>query len=284
MDVSSQRAKADTFRSLHARGSILVLPNVWDVASARIFVKRGAKAVGTTSAGIASSFGYGDGEEISRDEMLAAVSRIAHAVNVPVTADIEGGYGTSPEAVADSTRAAIEAGAVGINIEDAARSRDSTVPPEPLLPASAHAERIAAARRAGEKPGIPLVINAVIDTYLQLPNSTRRFEDTVERARLYREAGADCVYVPGIRERDEIGALVELVGGPVNVLAMVGVPPVRELESLGVVRVSIGYAAARAVITLLQRIADELLSEGTYDTLLKGSLSNEAAEALITAL
>jgi 2-methylisocitrate lyase-like PEP mutase family enzyme len=281
VNVSSQRAKAEAFRSLHGQRTILLLPNVWDVGSARIFVKSGARAVGTTSAGIAASLGYGDGEEISREEMLDAVARIARSVDVPVTADIEGGYGESAEAAAETTSAAIKAGVVGVNIEDASPNADGREANDPLLPATAHAARIAAARKAAEDLDVPIVVNAVTHTYLKLPEGASRFQDTVYRARLYREAGADCVYVPRLKDRDEIAEFVAAVECPVNVLAMAGLPPTSELESLGVARLSFGFAATRAVISLLQRIAVEFLTTGTYNTLLEGALSNEAAEALV---
>ena len=267
---------------MHA-GPAFVLPNVWDVASARVFIKSGARALGTTSAGIAASLGFGDGEEITREAMLEGIARISAAVEVPVTADIEGGYGDEPEAVAETTGLAIQAGAIGVNVEDTARARDNGPLAEPLLATQRHCQRITAAREAGERLGLHVVINAVIYTHLRLPEGEERFEEAVERARAYHEAGADCVYVPGMRDRGEIASFVERVGCPVNVLAARGVPSVAELSEIGVRRVSIGFAASRATISLLRRIGEELLTRGTYEALLDGSLSNEDAEALVRA-
>ena len=279
---SGQHARGEAFLAMHD-GPAFVLPNVWDVASARIFIKSGARCLGTTSAGIAASLGFGDGEEITRDAMLEGIARISAAVEVPVTADIEGGYGDDPGAVAETTRLAIDAGAIGVNIEDTARGRDGRPAVEPLLSMQLHCERIAAAREAGEQLGLHVVINAVIYTHLRRPEGEIRFAEAVDRARAYREAGADCVYVPGMRDRDEIASFVERVECPVNVLAARGVASVADLSKIGVRRVSIGFAASRATISLLGRIADELLTHGTYEALLDGSLSNDEAEALVRA-
>ena len=247
----SLRAKAELLRSLHAAPRILVLPNAWDVASARIFEDVGAQAVATTSAGVANAFGYPDGEAIPADEMLWMVERIARAVSVPVSADLESGYG-DPGATAE---AAIAAGAVGLNLEDGTRDGES------IRSVDAAAAAVAAVRESAERSGVPLVINARTDVFLRGDGSV---EEAAERGNAYLAAGADCVFAIGVADRETIGALVGAIRGPVSVLARAGGPSVPELEALGVRRVSIGPWAMRAASSLTRRIGEQLLGEGTY--------------------
>ncbi|MBZ5622467.1 MAG: isocitrate lyase/phosphoenolpyruvate mutase family protein [Acidobacteriia bacterium] len=244
-------AKAARFREMHHGPRILVLPNAWDAASARIFEQAGFQALATTSAGIAASLGYPDGERVGRDEMLAVVRRIVQAVSVPVTADLESGYGASTADVEATARGAIAAGAVGLNLEDA-RARI-------LLEMAQAVERIRAVRRVADEAGVPLVINARIDVLLrQAGPPETRVEETIRRANAYRDAGADCLFVPAALDAETIGRLVGAIRGPVNILALPGVPSISELERLGVARVSTGSGPMRATMTLTRRIAEEL--------------------------
>src|SRR5437763_709264 len=193
-DIAQQRARAEAFRNMH-RGRLLLLPNVWDVATARIFEDSGFGAIATTSAGIAFALGYPDGERISRQEMLAAVGRIAAAVQVPVTADVEAGYGNRPEDAAVTARAVIEAGAVGMNLEDATGQ-----PQNPLLDLSLQIEKIKAVLEEARRTGVPIVLNARTDVYLlQVGAPERRYELALKRLAAFRDAGADCLFVPGVR-------------------------------------------------------------------------------------
>lgn len=252
--------KAEAFRALHDGPDVLVLPNAWDVASARIFEEAGFPAIATTSAGIAASLGYPDGERISRGEMAKAIGRIAAAVRVPVTADLEAGYGPIPKFVRQSVEAAVDAGAVGVNLEDGTDDRV-----RPLRDIEAQAERIRAARSASAR----IVINARTDVYLKQHLAERsRFAEAVKRANLYRKAGADCLFVPGVTDRETIRQLVKAVEGPLNVLAGPGMPSVADLRELGVRRLSVGSAAMRAALGLTRRIAKEL-REGVFETLLR---------------
>lgn len=256
----SQKERAAQFRRLHeqGRGRPLVLPNAWDAASARVIELAGAPAVATTSAGVSWALGRGDGQRLTREEMLEAVGRIVAAVRVPVTADVEGGYGTgSPEDVAETVRAAVKLGVVGINLED-------TIAGE-VMPSERHAERIKAARAAAGAAGGDLVINARVDVYLfGVGAAEGRLKETVRRARAYCGAGADCVFVPGVIDRETIAALVSGIDGPLNVMAGPGAPTVAELARLGVARVSVGPAIAQAALETTRRAARELLEEGTY--------------------
>jgi 2-methylisocitrate lyase-like PEP mutase family enzyme len=241
----------------------LVLPNAWDVASARIFEEAGAAAIATSSAGVAFSLGYPDGERISREEMLAAVARIAANVELPVTADVEAGYGDRPEDAARTARAVIEAGAVGMNLEDG--THDAR---RPLADLSLQLERIRAVIEAGRQVGVPLVLNARTDVYLREIGPTEgRFEETVRRLAAFRDAGADCLFAPGIRDLSTIAQLVRELHHPVNILAGPGSPSIPELQQVGVARVSLGSGPARAALGLARRIAQELLSTGTYRAL-----------------
>jgi len=248
---------------LHSGKPILVLPNVWDVASARIVEQAGFPAIATSSAGVAFALGYPDGEVISRDEMAAAVARITAHVAVPVTADMESGYGRRPEDAAATVRAAIAAGAVGMNFEDSPGERG-----EPLLPETQQVERVRAARQAADASGVPFVLNARTDVFLeQVGEPAARVEHAVRRLNAYRAAGADCLFAPGVSDADTIATLVRQVKGPLNVLASAASPPVPELERLGVARVSLGSGPMRAGLTVLKRLAEELRATGTYGAL-----------------
>lgn len=273
----SQRDRAAHFRQLHTQRP-LVLPNAWDAASARVIEQAGAPAIATTSAGVSWVFGRGDGQRLRRDEMIQMVRYIVESVDVPVTADIEGGYGTgSLRDVAETAQAVVAAGACGINLEDTP-GRDG----ETILSPEAHAERIRAARQAALDAGGDLVINARIDVYLfQVGAPETRFEATVQRANLYRAAGADCLFVPGVIDAEIIAALVRAIDGPVNVMAKPGAPSIPELGRLGVARVSLGPALILAALTTTQQAARELLEHGTYRTL-DNSLSFSETNRLFT--
>lgn len=256
MSVEAQKTKPDAFRSMH-RGKTLLLPNAWDVASARVVERAGFGAVATTSAGVAFTLGYPDGQRISREDMLAVVKRIATGVKVPVTADVEAGYGDRPEDAARTARDVLGAGAVGMNLEDATGD-----PVHPLLDLSLQVERVKAVRE------LPIVLNARTDVYLlEIGPPEKRYNEVLRRLAAYRDAGADCVFVPGLRDVETIGRLVKDLRCPVNILAGPGSPPVPELRKLGVARVSLGSSAMRAGLGLLRRIAEELKGEGTYTAL-----------------
>jgi 2-methylisocitrate lyase-like PEP mutase family enzyme len=256
--IEQQRGKAELLRQLH-QGSlqraarILVLTNAWDALSARVFESEGFAAIGTTSAGVSYSLGYTDGENVPREEMLAATARIARCVAVPVTADIEAGFGESLEELRATIRGVVGAGAVGINLEDRVGTK--------LVEIGTQLERIRAVRETAASLGVPLVLNARTDVYALLKDIAL----TVERLNAYRDAGADCLFAPGVVDRETIAALVREVRGPLNVLAWRGTPPIGELESLGVARVSVGSGPCRAAAAFTQRIARELRSAGTYE-------------------
>jgi 2-methylisocitrate lyase-like PEP mutase family enzyme len=277
MDKSTQREKAERLRELHHGPAILVLPNAWDVASAVLFAQAGFGAIATTSAGIAATLGYPDGERISRDEMLAVVGRIAAAVDLPVTADMEAGYGGTVAAAVATAEGVIAAGAVGLNLEDA-----TDAGPEPLADVAAQAEKIQAIRAVAAERGVPLVVNARTDVYLlEVGEPDARFAEAVRRLSAYRQAGADCLFVPDVRDAETIGRLVHAVDGPLNVLAGAGTPPIGELARLGVARVSVGSGPMRATLALVRRIAAELRDQGTYTAFTENALAYAEVNRLL---
>ncbi len=260
----TQAEKAAQFLKLHHGPGILVLANVWDVASARIVERAGFPAIATSSAAIANSLGYPDGQRISREEMLSVVARIAAKVLVPVSADLEAAYGD----VANTVRALVEAGAVGLNFEDGSGDRAN-----PLADDSEQCQKIKWIRAEGEKTGVHIVINARTDVFLdQVGELATRLERTVRRLNAYREAGADCLFAPGVADAETVGRLVKSVRGPLNILAGPGTPSIRELERLGVARVSFGSWPHRAAKGLFLRFVNELRDRGTFQTLAEGAI------------
>jgi 2-methylisocitrate lyase-like PEP mutase family enzyme len=256
------------FLELHHGRQILVLPNAWDAASARIFEEAGFPAIATSSAGVAFSLGYPDGQIISRDEMLGVVRRVTLAVEVPVTADLEAGYGTTPEELASTAQAAIDAGAVGMNLEDGIDGK-----PEYLADLGRQKEIIQAILQAAASAGVPFVLNARTDIFLNaIGPAETRLARAIDRLNAYREAGAQSLFAPGVKDRDTIKQLTRGVSGPLNILATVGTPPVAELQELGVARVSLGSGPMRAALTFLARMAREVHDDGSFDLMTEGTI------------
>ena len=252
-----------------------MLVNAWDVASALVLASLPrCRAIATSSAAVAATLGYQDGEAIPRNVMLDAVARIADAVHVPTTADLEAGYGPDVEAAVATAEGAIAAGAVGLNFEDGRRSAE-------LLDTDAQAARITAIVETGKRAGVPLVVNARVDVFLLgIGEPEGRFDETLRRADAYLEAGADCVFVPGVTDAETIGRLVDAIEGPVSVLATAGTPSVGELESLGVARVSVGSGSFRALLPQLERIGREVLERGDFAVLAEAASSADVARLL----
>ncbi|WP_031077113.1 isocitrate lyase/PEP mutase family protein [Streptomyces sp. NRRL WC-3742] len=261
--MTTQHDSANLFHALHTPTTPLALANAWDAASARLVESAGARAIATTSAGVAWGLGAADGDHLDRDQAVALIARVVNAVSVPVTADIESGFGATPAEVADTVARVIAAGAVGINIEDA---HPDNLPA--LRPVADQCERLAAARSAADAAGVPLFINARLDTYLRAigPEETR-LQETLDRARAYLDAGASGIFVPGVTDPDLIAALTAGIPAPVNILAGPGAPSVPELSKLGVARVSLGSGVAEAAYAVARRAAAELAATGTYTSL-----------------
>ncbi|KAB0671181.1 isocitrate lyase/phosphoenolpyruvate mutase family protein [Oryzomonas sagensis] len=272
-----QREKAEAFLRLHQGPATLVLPNAWDVVSARIFEQASFQAIGTTSNAIAASLGYLDGERIPFSEMVAVIERIAQHTDLPVNADIESGYGMDIAAVAGTVRSVIKAGAVGINLEDATRD-----PAQPLFEPDFQCEKLKAVREVANTLDMPLVINARTDTYLApFHDPEAQFQETVKRANAYREAGADCIFVPGRLDGELIARLAAAIHAPFNVFATPVTPSIPELNKMGVARLSIGPGAFRAALAGTVKIATELAGQGTYKTLFGEALTKAEVENLL---
>lgn len=245
---------ANRLRALHHARRPLVLPNAWDVGSAIAVERSGAAAIATTSSGVAASFGFPDGEELPAADMLFMVLRIAGAVRVPVSADLEAGYGLPPDMLVDEM---LRVGAAGLNIEDTDRSG----PMPQLGETTAQAERIAAMRGAAKARGVPIVINARVDVFLRGSGELAdRVTEGIARANAYLAAGADCVYPIGLDDAGAIGRFVRRVTGPVNILLGPGSPPLRHLRRLGVRRISVGGGLWRHSMATTESVARRLLS------------------------
>ncbi|WP_431855213.1 isocitrate lyase/PEP mutase family protein [Azospirillum sp.] len=262
MTESALREKAERLRQLHRTGRPLILPNAWDAGSAVVFAAAGYPALATSSAGIAFAAGHPDGERMPRDAMIAAVGRIAARVAVPVSADMEAGYGATPEDVADTVRGVIAAGAVGINLEDGLDGGGLRDPADMLA-------RLRAARAAADAAGVPLFLNARTDVFWQqIGPEDQRLALAVERLRAYRDAGADGLFVPGRMDLPTIRALAAATDLPFNILGGAGMPSIPELASAGVARVTVGSGPMRAAMGVVRAIAKELAGPGTYERIL----------------
>jgi len=275
----TQAELARRFLDLHHGRKILVLPNAWDVTSARIFEDAGFPAIATTSAGIANSLGYPDSQKLPRAEMIAVVRRIVESVSLPVTADMLAGYGATPEEVADTVGELLSSGAVGMNLEDGVDAR-----PDALIDLNLQKEIIRAAVEASERARVPLVLNARTDVFLHaIGPAETRLARAIERLNAYRDSGAHCLFAPGVTDQQTIAQLVRGLNGPLNVLAMVGTPPVAELEQLGVRRVSLGSGPMRMTLGLLVRMARQLREEGLFALMTEGAMSYAEANRLVQA-
>lgn len=243
--------QADIFRRLHEGPEILVLPNAWDAASAAMMEDAGAKAVATSSAALAWAHGYADGDILPIPTLLSALGEISRVLKVPLTADIEGGYSDDLAKVGDTIRGVIDAGAVGINFEDGSRPRDL------------HARKIETAREVAAKRGVPLFVNARIDVYLRgLAEGAPALAETLERAELYRAAGADGIFVPGPTDEALLETLAREIALPLNVMGRGGMAPAAKLQTLGVRRLSSATAPFRAAYGALARAVEAYLASG----------------------
>jgi 2-methylisocitrate lyase-like PEP mutase family enzyme len=258
MEKAGLVAKAEQLQALIDADETLVLPNVWDVAGAHIVVEAGYPVIATSSAGIAWSFGYADGENISRDDMLFMVRLIARSVDAPVTADMEAGYGESADAVAATVTATLDAGAVGANIEDSSSQEAG----HPLLDYDLSVGRIRAGKAAAEAAGVPFVINARTDVFFGGGSDTS-LEDAIKRGNAYLEEGAGCVFVPFVRDRETMEKLVAAIDGPVNFLANPAAPDLPAMQDMGVARVSIGGLFSLMTYTRVRQACHEMRDSGT---------------------
>ncbi len=269
-NIDGQKQKADVFLALHHAPTILILPNAWDVVSGKIFELERFKAIGTTSAGISATLGYADGQKMSLAENMKVVQRIVNNTTLPVSADIEAGYATSIEGVVKAANAVLNVGAVGLNLEDSTGD-----PNTPFFDKALQQEKIKAIRGMSVAKGIHLVINARTDVIMNNDDSPQYLREAIERGNAYREAGADCIFVPDVGNLDKklIPILVKEIDAPINIIAGATTPPIPELQDMGVSRVSLGPRPMRAVLSLLRKIAKELMMTGTYKLMTESSIS-----------
>lgn len=263
-----QKEKAERFLKFHQDEEILVLLNSWDAGSSKLIEACGYKAIATTSMGIAASLGYPDCQVIQLQEMIAAITQVVNAVEAPVTVDIEAGYGNNTKEIVASIRKITATGIVGINIEDSLNLSPA------LVDENEFCERIAAIRSLSDSLGFHLVINARTDSfYTSQASLQEKLRESIRRGNKYREAGADCIFVQPVWQRDIIATLVKEINAPINILSNPaigdGLPPsVQELQDLGVARLSLGSSLMKATLALIKKVADELSSQGTYQHLL----------------
>ena len=261
--------RADAFRALHVPGRPVRIANAWDAGSARLIESCGAAAIATTSAGLAWARGYRDGDALPPTILAAAVAEIVRVVSVPVSVDAEGGYSDDPRTVGEVVRAIIDAGGIGINIEDGSSSPDLLV------------AKIEAIRSMASAAGVSVFINARTDVYLRgLVPAERALDESLARAARYADAGADGLFVPGVKDPDAIRAIAAGSRLPLNVLVVPGLPPVAELAALGVARVSTGSGIAQAAAGIARRAALEFLDDGRFETMLERDADYETLNAL----
>ncbi len=268
MVSNNQKEKAELFLKYHQDKKILVLLNSWDIGSSKLIEASGYKAIATTSMGIAASLGYPDCQVIQLSEMIEAITGIVNGVQVPVTVDIEAGYGNNLNEIIDSVKKIIATGIVGINIEDSIELNPI------LIDEMEFCERISAIRALSDSLGFHLVVNARTDSfYTSLSSPREKLSESIKRGNKYREAGADCIFVQPVWEKETISTLVKEINAPINILANptigVGMPlSVSELQDLGVARLSLGSGLMKATLALMKKVADELSEKGTYNILL----------------
>ncbi len=263
-----QKEKAELFLKFHHDKEILVLLNSWDIASSKIIEASGYKAIATTSMGIAASLGYPDCQIIKLSEMIEVITGIANNIKAPITVDIESGYGNNLNEIIDSVKKIIATGIVGINIEDSIDLNPN------LIDEMEFCERISAIRSLSDSQGFHLVINARTDSFYTSSGSpSEKLAESIKRGNKYREAGADCIFVMPVWEKETIATLVKEINAPINILSNPGIgagilpPSVRELQDLGVARLSLGSGLMKATLALIKKVADELSEKGTYNIL-----------------
>jgi len=260
---------AETFHSLHRQKDILILPNAWDAGSAKVIEDAGAKAIATSSAGVAWALGYPDGDTLPPKMLADLAANITDVIRIPLSVDFEAAYTKNPAKVAENLKPIIDAGAVGINIEDGEGT------PELL------AKKIEKARNTAESVGVNLFINARTDVYLQeIGSPESRVGETIDRAARYRDAGADGIFVPGLCETSAIKAIVAEVKIPVNVMAYPGLPSAKELKKLGVHRLSSGTGIPQTIWRHAAELAKGFLATGDSKAMFKNSMAYSKLQEL----
>ncbi len=265
--------------SLHTNGKLLVLPNIWNPIGARILERKKFPAVATASAAVAASLGYADGENIKRSTLIDIITRIATSVDVPVTVDIESGYGETTSELEETVLQVITSGVVGINLEDSLQEGGA------LRSIEAQCERIAAVRDIADQKGVPLVINARVDSFLTNTFGAKeeKLEDAILRAEAYTNAGADCIYPIGPGDKETLLLLKARIAAPLNALASAAAAPLSVLQEIGINRVSFGPFIFRSCVKKFEGIVDRLGAFENYECFSKETMaSNEIGAYLLS--
>lgn len=264
--------KIKSFRHLHQQSTTFTLPNAWNPISAKLYQDSGFKAVGTTSAGMAISLGYPDGQQLPLQKMIDATKEIVDSVTIPVSADIEAGYGKTVEDVLETVKRIMDVGVVGINIEDGTGD-----PQHPIADLSYQTSVIEAIRElslSSYSGNAPFFINARTDFYwLNLGTEAERFANAVERAKSFEKAGADCIFIPGVSDKQTIQELRSVISKPINLLAGPSMPTVQELSEMKIERLSTGSGPFRAVATFIKSLSDDIMHENSFQLMTDGTLS-----------
>lgn len=269
MTKQTQIKLANKFQKMHKENKILVLPNAWDAGSAVIFERECFEAIGTTSAGISYALGYPDGEFITFDDVLDTTKKMQKRISVPLSVDVERGYSHTTIEIVNNIKKIIETGVVGINIED------GIVDKKELNDMQKQCDLITEIAKIKDTMGINFVINARTDSLWLGTAVTKdeQIQQAIQRANNYLKAGADCVFVPGLLEVEDIKTLVQQINGPLNIITTPITPSTNELEKLGVARVSTGSGPVRATFALIKNISNELKSKGTYNSIYKTTIA-----------
>lgn len=276
--MKTQQQQAAIFQELHTRNKLFILPNAWDAGSAKIFEKVGYEAIATTSAGIAYSLGYADGEIITIQELLPVVRQIAKRTTVPLSVDMERGYGETPEEVTENVRAIIAAGAVGINIEDGYPAAAATHAESYLEEINTQVAKIEQLAALKDELNIPFVINARSCAYwLGIGDNDSRLNATIERCNAYVTAGADCIFIPGVLDKTTVTALTNSIAAPLNIIANPAFNDIQELQKIGVRRLSLGSGPVRATYATLMDIANTVQNKHDLSALFTHPFSYQKA-------
>ena len=276
---SSQKVKAENFKKLHHGSEILVLPNIWDPLGAALLESLGYPAVATASASVALTNGYEDGEHIPFIEVMTRLRSIAGSVNVPVTADIESGYANSDGELASHIEKLIGTGVVGINLEDHNKQFDS------LFSLTDQCKRIEVVRKVAEAMNVPLFINARTDVYLRgkgFNTPEEKLNETLRRGKAYIDAGADGLFPPAMKDKNELARVVSVLSCPVNVIAMPGIPDFKTLKEIGVKRVSLGPGFLKIAIKAMKQLAIKLTNYEGLDEVIGNEVSSEELKKLVS--
>jgi len=274
----TQQAKALLFYELHHNGRMLVLPNIWDPLGALLLESIGYPAIATASAAIAYTNGYEDGEQMPFDSVLERLNRITHCVNLPVTADIESGYATTNSRLRENIKSLIDTGIVGINLEDSDKQSGS------MIPINIQSERINLVREVANETGIRLFINARTDVYINGTDfdDNGKLSETIKRAKAFMDAGADCIFPIAVKQIDHIKELTSNLAGPINILAIPGVPDLKVLNELGIARVSLGPGFLKIAIRALKNVAESLRSFEGMDEITRNEISSDYLRNLVS--